>query len=105
MANQIPVIGDWYNDLAVGQIFEVVAIDEHAATIEIQYADGGLGEYDTDSWQQLLIRPAEAPEDAAAGYEMSQEDRYVGDEILVPTAGNNRLASIEPESFTGFDEF
>lgn len=105
MANQLPVIGEWYNDLAVGQIFEVVAIDEHAATIEIQYADGGLGEYDTDSWQQLTLGPAEAPEDASAGYEMSQEDSYVGDEVMIPMDGGNPLASIEPDSFSGFDDF
>lgn len=105
MASQFPTIGDWYNDLALGQIFEVVAIDEQAGTIEIQYADGGLSEYDFESWSQLQVGPAEAPEDAAAGYEMSQEDSYLGDEIMVPNDGASPLASIEPDSFSGFDEF
>ncbi|MCV6615000.1 MAG: hypothetical protein OIF35_08480 [Cellvibrionaceae bacterium] len=105
MASQLPIIGDWYNDLAMGQIFEVVAIDDQASTIEIQYVDGGLSEYDYESWGQLAIGPAEAPEDASAGYEMSQEDSYLGDEIMVPNSGTDPLGSIEPESFADFDDF
>jgi len=106
MASPLPVIGDWYNDLALGQIFEVVAIDEQAGTVDIQYQDGGLSEYDDDSWQQLQIGPAAAPEDASAGYEMSIEDSNLGDEVLNPGGNSDPLASIESEtSFAGFDDF
>jgi len=105
MATQFPQIGDWYKDMALSQCFEVVAIDEQAATIEVQYMDGGVSEYDFESWRQLPLENAEAPEDAAAGYEMSSEDCHMNDEIMVPADKSNPLSSIEPESFIGFDDF
>ena len=40
---QSPIIGDWYKNEA-GEIFEVVAFDETAGLIEIQYFDGMVEE-------------------------------------------------------------
>jgi hypothetical protein len=49
MASQVPVIGAWYQDATEDQIFEVVAIDEQAALIEIQYVDGEVSELDFET--------------------------------------------------------
>lgn len=63
MASQVPVIGAWYQDATEDQIFEVVAIDEQAALVEIQYLDGEVSELDFETWQQILLLSAKPPED------------------------------------------
>lgn len=58
-----PIVGNWYQHLDKGQQFEVVAVDEDSATIEIQHFDGDLEEVSLEDWTQLDIVPIEAPED------------------------------------------
>lgn len=58
-----PLVGHWYRHLDKGQEFEVVAFDESQATVEIQYYDGNVEELDLDSWYELDIEAAVAPED------------------------------------------
>ena len=58
-----PVIGDWYTHRDKGEAFQVVGIDPNSGTIEIQYFDGDLDEYDRDGWLQLPLDPAATPED------------------------------------------
>ena len=50
MAVQYPVIGQWFRR-PNGTLFEVVAIDEEAMTVEIQQFDGTVDEYDIERWQ------------------------------------------------------
>ena len=61
-----PAIGEWYR-MRSGDLFEVVAVDESDATIEIQYFDGTLEEMEMDDWVSEFaagdIEEAEAPED------------------------------------------
>ncbi len=57
-----PIIGNWYDHLDKGQRFQVVAMDEKSQTVEIQYFDGNVDEYELESWYQLDIEPCEAPE-------------------------------------------
>ena len=45
-----PVIGGWYKDVENDLIFKVVAKEEGDETIEVQYYNGDIGEYDKDSW-------------------------------------------------------
>ena len=45
-----PVIGRWYKDFENNLTFKVVAIDSKDETIDVQYANGDLGEYDNDAW-------------------------------------------------------
>lgn len=58
-----PIIGNWYEHLDKGQTFEVVALDEDAGTIEVQYFDGNVEEIGLESWYELEIEPSEPPED------------------------------------------
>ena len=61
-----PIVGDWYT--SHGQLFEVVALDEHERVVELQHADGALEEIDLDDWATRCragsLAPADAPEDA-----------------------------------------
>lgn len=73
MAVAIPIIGDWYQKTN-GQLFEIVAIDDEDATIEIQFFDGTVAEVDLEVWQQSLFQPAEAPEDYSGSLDIEPED-------------------------------
>jgi hypothetical protein len=76
MAIQYPVIGKWFRK-PNGTLFEVVAIDEDDATVEIQQFDGTIDEVDMDRWPELLLVEASAPEDWSGSVDMDPED-YVG---------------------------
>ncbi|HEY8384811.1 MAG TPA: DUF6763 family protein, partial [Porticoccaceae bacterium] len=63
MAKQLPLVNTWYQDAVEDVLFEVVAVDEAAGTIEVQYEDGSVDEFDFDTWGLMVVLPAEAPED------------------------------------------
>lgn len=70
-----PVIENWYKDIENKLIFKVVAIDEKDATIEVQYVNGDIGEYDNESWYNSTFDYIEAPEDWSAPYgDMEPDD-------------------------------
>ena len=49
MGNRLPpIVGNWYSHRDKGALFQVVALDEQAGTVEIQEFDGGLDEIDLD---------------------------------------------------------
>lgn len=58
-----PIVGNWYENLEKGLKFEVVAVDEDEGLVEVQYFDGDIEEIDLETWYDLEIEPAEAPED------------------------------------------
>jgi hypothetical protein len=58
-----PIIDAWYHHPEKAQKFKVTALDDHAATVEIQYFDGSIGEFDLDTWYDLDIERIEPPED------------------------------------------
>lgn len=99
-----PAIGKWYQDASELQLFEVVALDEKSGTIEIQYEGGEIGEFDFDTWNQLHLAPAAAPEDGNAGYGFSAEDHWSEDNSIIFDC-NNPLEIIEPDAFQDFDDF
>jgi hypothetical protein len=72
-----PIVGQWYRG-GTNELFEVVAIDDHDQTIEIQYFDGTVAEMEFDSWtEQLLdelIDSADAPEDWSGAVDVEAED-------------------------------
>lgn len=68
-----PSIGAWYRR-AGGRLFEVVAVDEDARTIEVQYFDGTVAEFDLESWQELPLQPAVPPEDWAGSLDIEKAD-------------------------------
>lgn len=68
-----PIVGDWYQ-CRDGELFEVVAIDADDRTIEVQYFDGTLEEFDNSEWLTLSPEPAEAPEDWTGPLDVDPED-------------------------------
>ena len=61
MAINLPTIGDWYFCSIDNTHLEVVAVDEQFGTIEVQYNDGAVSEYDVEGWQQLSAIPSSPP--------------------------------------------
>lgn len=104
MASQVPVIGAWYQDATEDQIFEVVAIDEQAALIEIQYVDGEVSELDFETWQQMLLLSAKPPEDWRASYELSNEDSLMMDDIFIPENLNDPLSDLDSDTIYELDD-
>ena len=76
MALRYPVIGSWFRR-PNGTLFEVVALDEEEATVEIQQFDGTIDEVELENWPELLLVEVSAPEDWSGSVDMDPED-YVG---------------------------
>lgn len=57
-----PVPGQWYENLEEAETFRVLSIDEDAALVEIQYADGDVEDIDYDTWTEMDLELTEAPE-------------------------------------------
>ena len=99
-----PDVGGWYKDLQSNMLFEVVAWDPSSLTIEAQYLDGEVTEYDLDAWRQLLLQRAEAPEDWRSAYELDDEDGLDPDLPFHPEDWNSPINSIEPDAMYGVEE-
>lgn len=54
-----PEIGLWYRDIQ-NRLFEVVAL-ENEDSIEVQYYDGNVTEYDRESWDLLCVNVVSEP--------------------------------------------
>jgi hypothetical protein len=54
-----PEIGLWYRDIQ-NRVFEVIALEDDD-TIEVQYYDGDISEYDRESWDQLCVNIVSDP--------------------------------------------
>ena len=81
MTNNLqPGIGNWYKVLN-GDNFEIVAIDEEEATLEIQYYDGTIEEIDFDSWKEMQVQSIEPPEDWSGSLDIEREDYGVDLEL------------------------
>jgi hypothetical protein len=59
----IPEVGSWYRDRIRGRLFQVVALDDHTGSVEVQDSDGDLDEVDQEAWFDLSLDIAAAPED------------------------------------------
>ncbi len=72
-----PSVGEWYRG-ATNELFEVVAIDDHDGTIEIQYFDGSVTEIDFEVWDEQLreelLEAAHPPEDWSGAVDVEAED-------------------------------
>lgn len=58
-----PIVDEWYHYPEKAQKFKVTGLDEHSATVEIQFFDGTVDEFDIDTWRQLDVERIETPED------------------------------------------
>lgn len=70
----IPVIGEWYQRTDRAQPFQVVAIDEDAETVEIEYFDGTVDEWPLTHWRALEIEPSGAPPDTSGAFDEDVTD-------------------------------
>ncbi len=68
-----PEVGAWYQT-AEGNYLEVVAQDLEDGTVEVQFYDGAVEEYDSESWETLRLRPAEPPEDWSGSLDLAKDD-------------------------------
>jgi hypothetical protein len=77
MGNRLPpVVGNWYSHRDKGALFQVVALDEDAGTVEIQEFDGGLDELDFEEWQALAVDSAAQPEDWSGPVDDVEPDEF-----------------------------
>ena len=99
-----PVVGGWFKDLQSHAIFEVVDWDPATLTIELQYLDGEVSEYDLDAWREMLLQHVEAPEDWRAAFELDGDDKLDPDLPMHPEDWGNPLNSIEPDTMYGVED-
>lgn len=99
--NVTAAVGHWYQDRQQGSVFEVVAIDEEAGTIETQLIDGAISEYDDDSWRQLPLREIHEPEDWREAFELSKEDYLDSGDIDQHETWSNPVDTIETDIING----
>lgn len=95
MANEYqPRIGDWYKSIN-GDKFEIVALDNDVATMEIQHFDGAVEELDFDSWEEMEIVTIEPPEDWSGSLDIQRDDYGVDLELTSPNDNLNPLDQFE----------
>jgi hypothetical protein len=74
-------VGKWYR-AGDGEAFEVVALDEDDGTVEVQYFDGTVAEFEFEDWEVQRangeIEDAEAPEDWSGSVDVDVEDEEEG---------------------------
>jgi len=74
-------VGKWYR-AGDGEAFEVVALDEDDGTVEVQYFDGTVAEFEFEDWEAQRangeIEDAEAPEDWSGSVDVDVEDEEEG---------------------------
>ncbi len=100
-----PAVGAWYRDLQTHALFEVVDWDPAQLTIETQYLDGEVSEYDLDAWREMQLETAEPPEDWRAPFELDDDDMLDPDLPMHPEEWANPLNSIEPDAMYGVEDF
>ncbi len=89
-----PRVGDWYED-GEGRTFEVVAIDDDEASIEIQYFDADVAELDRETWQEMNLQLAAEPEDWSGPFDMpDRDDRGDSDLPFRPDAWGKPLDEV-----------
>ena len=94
MALSTPQIGRWFRRPG-GSLFEVVAIDEDASTIEIQLFDGTIDEIDADAWSDLMLVEVSAPEDWSGSVDMDPEDYRGKPDGEMPSGFHDPLAFLD----------
>ena len=92
--NRQALIGDWYQSIN-GDRFEIVALDDEEATLEIQHFDGAVEEIDFDTWLEMEVDPIEPPEDWSGSLDIQREDYGVDLELTAPNDNINPLDNFE----------
>jgi hypothetical protein len=105
MATQLPTIGQWFQDIPINRLFEIIGQDQYCATLDIRYEDGEIDQIDLECWAQMSVVLANPPQDWRSLFELSDEQRLFSDDIIAPAPGTDVLAGLEPDSQFGWDEF
>ncbi|GEM_PF-268387 len=130
MGKSVPIINQWYQDIAVNRLFEVIAVDEYSTLIDIRYEtnsldnnsldnnnldNNGLDNSDLnsisfDDWSKMIIVSARAPEDWRSSFAKSHDDQLLADDlsdkIVMPNPDGGSIDSIETADYLfGWDEF
>jgi hypothetical protein len=99
-----PTVGAWYRDLQTGAVFEVVDWDPETLTIETQYLEGEVSEYDLDAWREMPLEAVEAPEDWRAAFELDDDDLLDPDLPMHPQDWASPVNSMEPDTMYGVED-
>jgi hypothetical protein len=70
----LPSLESWYQDVETGRVFRVVAVDEENDSIDIQFDNGDIGDFDFASWRESTLVPIEPPEDWSAAFDGVEVD-------------------------------
>lgn len=73
MARAYPKVDDWYQGLD-GRTLCVVAVDEDDDTVEVQYFEGEIEEFDLESWYLMNMENAAPPEDLSGTFDNLEPD-------------------------------
>ncbi len=106
-----PIIAQWYHYPQKAQKFQVTAIDDHFDTVEVQYFDGTIGEFELTTWYAMEVEPVATPEDWTGpmdniekddlnpvGTEMQREDWDAPyDEEMEKTSAGPRISDQDPQ--------
>ncbi|MFI4937457.1 MAG: DUF6763 family protein [Candidatus Berkiellales bacterium] len=95
--HEYPVIGDWYANKEINDIFEVVASDEKDDYVEIQHFAGEIEELDLETWYELDLRHIPEPEDCSGPFEVGSEELGYPDDTIHPEDWSGPLTDIEPD--------
>lgn len=87
-----PEIGYWYRDIQ-NRLFEVVAL-ENEDSIEVQYYDGDVTEYDRESWDLLCVNRVSEP-----GLNLGFNDENMDEEVNPPSP--DQLTTISWDNVVG----
>lgn len=103
MSLPTPIVGEWYqgND---GELFEVVAIDTDEQTIDVQYFDGTLEEFDHDGWIAHAPHEADPPEDWTGSVDIEPED-HEDDFMTLPPVWAAPLEYLDRDEANGYSEW
>ncbi|MBA1446840.1 MAG: hypothetical protein M3H12_20980 [Chromatiales bacterium] len=66
-------VGAWFKTNE-GENLKVVAYDTEDRSIEVQFYDGTIEEYDFEDWVALETQSIAPPEDWAGSYDISKDD-------------------------------
>lgn len=104
MSGYLPTIGQWFQDRGNQQLFEVVAAERDEGTVQIQYLDGEIADISVESWAELSLCRAAAPEDWRSAFELDNNDAIDPDATLQPTQWDDPLNRIEPDTTLGIED-
>lgn len=94
LSHEYPVVGTWYLDVDHQDRFEIVARDESADIMEIQYFGGEVEELDIDTWFAMNIIAIAPPKDWSGPFEVDKDEfNELGDETIHPTNWSNPFNS------------